>query len=282
MRRLSYETKQASIALRNYLLTALTIGVVCFPLYWMVVTSLKPLDEILAVPPTMVPVQPTLDNYRELLFITSFGLYFLNSLKVSLITTAFSLAVATLGAYSLTRFTYPGRELFGKAALMTYMFPGVLMILPLVVIFSTLGLSNSHVGLVLANTTFALPFSLWVLRSFFQSIPKDYEEAAMIDGAGRLGAFIDVVLPQAIPGIIATGTFTFIFTWNEYLFALTLISSESLRTLPPGMMTFISATNVDWGLVMAGSVLVTLPMAIVFMFVQKQLIAGIGAGGIKG
>ncbi len=282
MRRVSYETRQTLFLLSCYLLTVLILVVVCFPLYWMLITSLKPLDEIFDVPPTLFPAQSTLTNYVNLFRITDFGRLFLNSLKVSTGTTILALLVATLGAYSLTRFEYPGRELFSRTILFAYMFPGVLMIIPLVVIFSQLRLTNTHSGLILANTTFALPFSLWVLRSFFQGIPLDLEEAAMIDGAGRLGAFLDVVLPQAMPGIIATGIFTFIWSWNEYLFALILISTESLKTLPPGMMNFISATNIDWGLVMAASVLVTLPMAIVFMFVQKHLVTGIGAGGVKG
>lgn len=282
MRKVSYETRQTLFLLSCYLLTVLILVVVCFPLYWMLITSLKPLDEIFDVPPTLFPAQSTLANYINLFRITDFGRLFLNSLKVSAGTTILALLVATLGAYSLTRFEYPGRELFSRTILFAYMFPGVLMIIPLVVIFSQLRLTNTHSGLILANTTFALPFSLWVLRSFFQGIPLDLEEAAMIDGAGRLGAFLDVVLPQAMPGIIATGIFTFIWSWNEYLFALILISTESLKTLPPGMMNFISATNIDWGLVMAASVLVTLPMAIVFMFVQKHLVTGIGAGGVKG
>jgi ABC-type glycerol-3-phosphate transport system permease component len=137
-------------------------------------------------------------------------------------------------------------------------------------------------GLSLAYTTFSLPFSLWVLKGFFSGIPIELEEAAMIDGSSRLGAFFDVVLPQALPGIIATGIFTFIWAWNEYLFALVLISDESLKTLPPGIMGFIDATNVNWGLIMAASVLITLPMAIFFMFIQKHLVTGIGAGGVKG
>ena len=279
---ISYKNRQRLLLGRYYLLTGIVLFIVGFPLYWMVITSLKPLDEIFDVPPKLFPGLPTLDNYRELFLLTDFARYFFNSLKVSIGTTIIALSAATIGAYSLTRFKYRGREIFGRSILLSYMFPGALLVIPLVVLLSKVRLTNSHLGLSLAYTTFSLPFSLWVLKGFFSGIPIELEEAAMIDGSSRLGAFFDVVLPQALPGIIATGIFTFIWAWNEYLFALILISDESLKTLPPGIMGFIDATNVNWGLIMAASVLITLPMAIFFMFIQKQLVTGIGAGGVKG
>jgi multiple sugar transport system permease protein len=270
------------LALQNYGLALLLLGVVCFPLYWMSVTSLKPQQEVFQVPPSWIPRVWTLRNYNDLLTLTDFARLFLNSVKVGLFSTMLSLLVGTLGAYSLARFSFRGKELFGSSVLLAYMFPGALLAIPLVVLFARLGLSNSHTGLTLSYMTFAVPFIMWVLRSFFRAIPRDYEEAAMIDGASRWGAFVRVVLPQAMPGIIATGIFAFIFAWNEYLFALLLISDESLRTLPPGLMRFLSATDVNWGLMMAASVLVTLPMALIFGFVQRHLVTGIGAGGVKG
>ena len=223
-----------------------------------------------------------MQNYDDLLTLTDFGRLFLNSLKVGLLSTGLSLLVGTFGAFALARFSFHGKELFGGSVLLAYMFPSALLAIPLVLLFARVGLSNSHLGLTLSYMTFAVPFIMWVLRGFFQAIPRDYEEAAMIDGASRFGALVRVVLPQAMPGIIATGIFAFIFAWNEYLFALLLISDESLRTLPPGLMRFLSASDVNWGLMMAASVLVTLPMAIVFGFVQRHLITGIGAGGVKG
>jgi multiple sugar transport system permease protein len=269
-------------ATRDYGLTLALLVVVCFPLYWMAVTSLKPQQEVFQVPPSWVPRTWTLGNYDDLLMLTDFARLFLNSVKVGLMSTAIALVVGTLGAYALARFSFRGKELFGGSVLLAYMFPGALLAIPLVVLFARLGLSNSHTGLTLAYLTFAVPFIMWVMRGFFRAIPRDYEEAAMLDGASRLGAFVRVVLPQAMPGIIATGIFTFIFAWNEYLLALLLISDESLRTLPPGLMRFLSATDVNWGLMMAASVLVTLPMALVFGFVQRHLVTGIGAGGVKG
>ncbi len=267
---------------RNHLLVVLLVAFVGFPLYWMTVTSLKPATEVFLVPPTWIPRTWTFGHYRELMLLTDFARLFVNSLKVCLIATAVSLVFGTLGAYALARCRLRGKELFGRSMLLAYMFPGALLIIPLVLVFSRVGLTDSHVGLALAYVTFELPFVLWVLRGFFRTVPVDLEEAAMIDGASRLGALWDVVLPQAMPGILATGIFAFLFAWNEYLFALLLISDESLRTLQPGMMRSISATDVNWGLVMAGSVLVTLPMALVFGFVQRYLVTGIGAGGVKG
>lgn len=274
--------RRALAGVRDYGLTLVLLTVVCFPLYWMAVTSLKPQQEVFQVPPSWVPRAPTVRNYEDLLTLTDFARLFWNSVKVGLASTAVALAVGTGGAYALARFTFRGKELYGGSVLLAYMFPGALLAIPLVVLFGRLGLSNSHGGLTLAYLTFAVPFIMWVLRGFFRAIPREYEEAALIDGASRLGAFVRVVLPQAMPGIIATGIFAFIFAWNEYLLALLLISDESLRTLPPGLMRFLSATDVNWGLMMAASVLVTLPMALVFGLVQRHLVTGIGAGGVKG
>jgi multiple sugar transport system permease protein len=269
-------------AARAYALSLLLLLFVCFPLYWMAVTSLKLQTEVFRVPPTFLPATWTLEHYTNLFRLTDFGLLFMNSLKVCVLSTAMALVVGSLGAYALARFRLRGKEAYGRLVLLAYMFPGALLVIPLLLLFRDLGLTNGHLGLSLAYLTFALPFVMWVMRDFFASVPVDLEEAALIDGASRLGALWDVVLPQAVPGLIATGIFAFLFAWNEYLFALILISDESLRTLPPGMMRFVSTTDTNWGLVMAASTLATLPMAVAFGLVQRYLVTGLGAGGVKG
>lgn len=269
-------------ALRVYALVLLLLAFVAFPLYWMTVTSLKPQTEVFRVPPTFLPATWTLEHYVNLFWLTDFGLLFLNSLKVCLLSTFLALVVGILGAYALARLRVRGKETYGRLVLLAYMFPGALLVIPLLLVFRELGLTNSHIGLSLAYLTFALPFVMWVMRDFFASVPVDLEEAALIDGATRLGALWDVVLPQAVPGIIATGIFAFLFAWNEYLFALILVSDESLRTLPPGMMRFVSTTDTNWGLIMAASTLATLPMALAFGLIQRYLVTGLGAGGVKG
>lgn len=256
--------------------------VVGFPLYWMVMTSLKPSSEIIAMPPVWVTSSPSLEHYRELFEVTAFGRWFLNSLLVCLLSTVMALIVGVLGAYALARLRVRGKAFFGRSVLLAYMFPGVLLVIPLVLVFTKTGLINTQIGLAFAYLTFSVPFVIWVMRDFLQSVPIDLEEAAMIDGASRLEALRDVVLPQAFPGIIATGIFSFLFAWNEYLFSAVLLRNHELMTLPPAMANFASAMDTRWGLIMAASTLATLPMAIVFAFIQKYLVTGMGAGGVKG
>ena len=270
------------LAAYNLLVWALVL-VVVFPLFWMLSTAFKPNEETFAVPPTLIPVHPTLDQFRRLLTETPFLTYFGNSLIVALATTAIVVVVAVAGAYGLLRFRFPGRELMAQLVLFTYLLPAVLLLLPLYLIISRLGLANSLLGLVLAYTTFALPFALWLLRSFLAAIPIDLEEAAMVDGVSRLRAFIDVVLPQAVPGIISTSMFTFVLSWNEYLYGLVFINVDSRKTLPPGILTMLNQNqNVEWALLMAASVLMALPVLLFFSVLQRHLTQGFGAGAVKG
>jgi ABC-type glycerol-3-phosphate transport system permease component len=253
-----------------------------FPLFWMVSTSLKPSGEIFATPPRMIPARPTLENFERLFADTRFLTYFRNSATVSLTTVALTLAVSSLGAYGLTRFAFPGRDTIAALILTTYMFAPVMIIIPFYILVKQLGLVNTHLALVLSYTTFCLPFSLWLLRAFFRSIPLDLEEAALVDGAGRARAVWYVVLPLALPGLIATAIFTFILAYNDFLFALVLISSEELKTLPVGVNDLFNATIVDWGMIMAAGVMITAPAVVFFAAVQRYLVQGWGAGGVKG
>ena len=253
-----------------------------FPLAWMLSTSLKPSGEIFATPPTLIPRAVTLENYHRLFQETNFLTYFTNSVGVSLATVLLTLAVSSMGAYALTRFTFAGRERVAGLILMTYMFAPIMIIIPFYILVKRLGIVNTHLALVLSYTTFCLPFCLWVLRAFFQSIPLDLEEAALVDGAGRGRTVWHVVLPLALPGLIAAAIFTFILAWNDFLFALVLITSEELKTLPVGVNDLFNATIVDWGMIMAAGVMITVPTVIFFAAVQRYLVQGWGSGGVKG
>ena len=253
-----------------------------FPFLWMLSTSLKQSSEVFASPPTLVPRHLTLGNFARLLTETNFATYFENSLTVSFATVALTLAVSAVGAYGLTRFRFPGRETVAGLILLTYMFAPIMVIIPFYILVKLLGLVNTHLALVLSYTTFCLPFCLWLLRAFLQSVPLELEEAALVDGAHRGRAVWHVVLPLALPGIIAAGIFTFILAWNDFLFALVLISSDELKTLPVGVNDLFNATIVDWGMIMAAGVMITLPTVGFFAGVQRYLIRGWGSGGLKG
>lgn len=264
------------------ILAALLVIFTAFPFVWMIGTAFKPSQEIFVTPPTLLPRNFTLANLERLFADTRFVEYFRNSLSVALSTVALTLLAAVPAAYSLTRFRFVGREKLAALVLFTYMFAPIMIIVPFYVLMRYLGLTNSHLGLVLAYSTFCLPFALWLLRTFFQSIPLDIEEAAMTDGANRLQAVVYVVLPLALPGVIATGIFTFVLAWNDYIFARVLLSADELKTLPVGIADLYNASVVDWGMIMAAGLLVIAPVVAIFIFIQKYMVAGWGAGGVKG
>lgn len=256
---------------------------VAFPLLWMILTSVKPQTELFRIPPTWLPESITFEHYWRLLSETPFLTYFRNSVVLATSTTIFVVALGTLGAYSLVRFKYRGRETLAVLVLFTYLLPSVVLIIPLYLMMVGIGLSNTLVSLILAHTTFALPYALWLLRSFMEGVPEDLESAALVDGATRLGAFKDIILPQLLPGIVSTALFTFILSWNEYLYALVLINSDAVAPLTTGVMSMlISAFNIEWSLLMAASVMMSLPLIVVFAFLQSYLTSGFGAGGVKG
>ena len=253
-----------------------------FPLLWMASTAFKVSNEIFATPPTLWPRTFTLANVERLFSETRFLSYLVNSFTVALATAGLTLVVSTPAAYSLTRFRFAGRDKVAALILFTYMFAPIMIIIPFYVMMRFLGLNNTHVGLVLAYTAFCLPFNLWLLRTFFQGIPIDIEQAALIDGANRFQAVVYVVVPLALPGVVATGIFTFILAWNDYIFARVLIGADELKTLPVGIADLYNASVVDWGMIMAAGLLVIAPVLAVFVFIQRYMVAGWGAGGVKG
>ena len=246
-------------------------------------TSIKPQTELFRIPPSILPQSVTFEHYRQLLEETPFLKYFGNSVLLACSTTVLVVAVGTLGAFSLVRFRYPGRDRMALLVLATYLLPSVVLIIPLYLLMVWIGVANSLFSLVIAYTTFSLPYALWLLRSFMAGIPADLESAALVDGASRLGAFVDVILPQALPGIISTTLFTFILAWNEYLYALVLVNTDEARPLTTGVMNMlVTSFNIEWSLLMAAAVLMSLPLIVIFAFLQSYLTRGFGAGGVKG
>ncbi len=266
----------------TYGFATLLLAVCGFPLLWMFMTTLKPDGEIITVTPTLYTSSPHLDHYIRLFATTKFLIYFRNSIVVAGSATLLCVTVATLAGYGITRFRFKGREGIAGVMLFTYMFAPIMIIVPFFILMRGYGLQNSHVGLVLAYTTFALPFSMWLLRSFFQSIPIELEQAAMTDGASRPQAVLYVIVPLALPGIIAVSIFSFIVAWNDYIFTRVLITSNELKTLPVGISDLVNSTLIDWGMILAGGVVITIPALLFFIVIQRYLISGWGAGAVKG
>jgi multiple sugar transport system permease protein len=255
---------------------------VLFPYFWMLSTSLKPLTDIFRMPPKLFPSLLTFANYTKVLGDMLFVRYFTNSAFVASTTTLISVFIAVLGAYSLARFRFLGIRIFSRFVLFSYLLPSVLLMVPLFVMLAKIGLVDTLWGLILTDISFTLPFSLWILHSFFLDIPRELEEAAMVDGCSRLGALARVVIPLSAPGIIAVALYTFVLSWNDYLYALILISSESKKTLPLGIASLTTQYDIRWGDAMAASVIASLPVIIFFMFFHKYLIKGLTAGAVKG
>jgi len=273
----------------NYkVITIILIILIClfavFPFIWMISTSFKPPHEIYSTP-SLIPVNPTLDGYKDMLFSDSknfnMKIWAVNSIVVSAATTVFSLLIASLGGYGLSRFRFKGRSVLGYIILMTQVLPGSLLIIPLYVLLNNLHLLNTHIALVLAYTTFSVPFCTWTMKGFFDTIPKSLDEAANVDGCGKFRTFFTVILPLAIPGLVATGLFSFIAGWNEYLFASIFVQKYSMWTLPVGISTAVGQYSTNWASVMAGSVMITMPVVVLFLIMQKHLVSGMTAGAVK-
>jgi ABC-type glycerol-3-phosphate transport system permease component len=281
------------------MLLAITF-LVCFPLIWALSTSLKAPKEVMATPPRLLPSEATAANYRNLItgkeqyfradqsYVPTtaapqhFTAWFTNSVIVSASSTLISIVISTLAAYSVTRFRYWGRRIIPYFSLLGYMIPSIILVFPMFLVMAQLSLTNSLWSLTFGYVSITLPFCMWLLWAFFRGIPIELEEAAMIDGASRLRVFADIVLPSALPGIIAAAIFSLIVSWNDFLFARVFINSIENLPLTVGVMHFFEGTHVDWGLMMASAVLMTVPMALLFMLMQRHLVAGFGAGAVKG
>jgi multiple sugar transport system permease protein len=255
-----------------------------FPTFWLLSTSIKPQLEAFQNPPTWWPRQITFYSYQILpQDQQGFVQYFKNSLIVSLATTFLTLLAATPGGYVLSRFQFRGARSLILLILATQMFPYVTILISLYTLFRQLGMLNTYPALILAFTTFSLPFSIWMIKGFCDTLPTDLEDAARVDGLSRLGVLWSIVMPIIIPGVVAVGFFAFLNSWNELLYALTLTNSPDMRTIPAGfVLTYIGEFQDRWPDMMAASVVVSLPIVVLFTLFQKQLVSGLTAGAVKG
>jgi multiple sugar transport system permease protein len=267
---------------------ALILGVVVlilvcmFPFLWMALSSIKTLRELYTVPPVWFPEVPTFANYMKVLFNSNIPRYFLNSTIISLGSTAIALALAIFAAYGFARFRFRGKGAFQAFILIGQLIPTAAIIVPLFITLRYFGLVNSYLGLILVYTIITLPLSVWMLTSYFRAIPIELEEAAIIDGVSRLGILFRITLPLSLPGVVAIIVYAFVTTWNEFIFALVFAQDYRVKTLPIGIAEFSTEFNTDWGAVMAASLIMTLPVAILFLAMQKMFIGGLTAGAVKG
>jgi multiple sugar transport system permease protein len=265
---------------------AFFVFITAFPLYTIVITSLKPLRDVQAVW-RWVPSQVTLRPYLEMWETVPLARYFLNSLIISTCSTVIAVLIAILAAYAISRYRFRGREPFRFLILSTEMFPGILFLLPLFIIFVNIEqiigikLYGSYTGLIITYLTFALPFSIWMLVGFFDTIPRELEEAAMVDGATAIGALFRILIPLSTPGIIAVGIFAFLTAWGEVLFA-SVLTDEGTRTLAIGLQGYSTRSDVYWNQLMAASIVVSVPVVAAFLALQRYFVQGIAATGVKG
>jgi multiple sugar transport system permease protein len=270
--------------LSKYVLLFLVTVATLAPIYWMITISFKREVDQFAVPPRWLSFAPTLEHYLDAFVTRSFGQYLLNSLVVAASSTVCALVLVTLAAYSLARFRLPG-NLDRKLALWilsTRMFPAIVTAVPLFLIMRDLRLVNTRLSLIIVYTAFNLPFVVWMMRGFFAEIPRDLEEAAMVDGDSRLGALRRIVLPLVTPGLAATAVFCLIVSWNEFLFALVLTQTDDAMTLPVGIAGRVTQYGIKWGVMSAAAVVAMVPILAFAMSVQKYLVRGLSLGAVKG
>lgn len=252
-----------------------------FPLLWVILCSVKSSGELIANPTRFLPKEFTLDNFvhviRDLKFATNMG----NSVIIALVTTAIAIVISAMAAYGIARFFPKLGSIMSKALVTTYMFPPILLAIPYSLVMAKMGLTNTRIGLVIVYLSFSVPYAVWMLVGFFKTVPIGIEEAARVDGANKGQTFIQIVLPLVMPGIVATAIYTFINAWNEFLYSLILINSTDKMTVSVALKSLQGAEILDWGDMMAASVLVVIPSVVFFMFIQNKIAGGMTDGSVK-
>lgn len=267
--------------LLSYSILILASLMVIVPMLWMLSTAVKSMEEMFTLPPRWIPEQPTLDAFIRIWTDYPFGRYFANSLIVVSAATLISLAFSALAGYGASRFQFRGKGMFLTFLLVTQMFPSIMLLIPYFKVMKTLGLINTYPGLTLCYVSFTIPFCSWMMLGYFQSIPKELDAAATIDGCGRFRIFWQIVLPLALPGLVATAMYAFLVGWNEYMFALILTTSEPMKTLAVGIGQLVGQYRIAWNDLMAVSLVASIPLTILFLVLQKHLISGLTAGAVK-
>ncbi len=270
-----------------YGMLIIAIVVLCFPLYWMVKSSLTPVEKILTKDVSLGIEELDVSSYVNVWNGTDYASklkmkeYMSNSFIVVGVSTLISIIIATLGGYSLARFRYKGRETLAQGILYVYMFPQMILTTPLLMLVIKLGLYNKLWSLIIVYCTFSLPYSIWMMRSYFRELPKELEEAAMVDGCNRIQAIWKVMFPLAMPGVVATVTYSFIIGWSNVIYPLSFITDESKKLVSIGFLSLVSGDQTPWNGVMASAVISSMPVVLVFMFFQRYLVAGLASGGVK-
>jgi multiple sugar transport system permease protein len=280
MGNLGLRNRERLINTLSYVLLILAIIIVFLPLAWMLTVSVRPNLEVMKMPPDWIPQVFTLEGYVKIFSNPRYLVVFLNTTVVSLTVTAISLFLGAMAAYALARFRFAGQRTVLMFLITTQMFPLVLLCIPYFRIFITLGLYDTRTSLVIVYLTFTLPFCILMLRSYFMNIPRDIEEAAMVDGCTRLGAVFRTLVPMSFPAFIGAGLYTFLLAWNEFLFAVVLIESWENRVLTMAIYSLMAEFVTDWNAMMAFSVLASLPLVVAFIFLQRYMVQGMTAGAL--
>ncbi len=263
--------------------SVLILAFALLPFLWMLNVSLIPEDQTFTRGIQYFPTEPTLENYVMVFAQMPFLQYFKSSAIVAVCTTALGLLLSVFASYAMARYRFAGRKPLIASLLLVYMLPGIVLLIPLMIIFGTFGLMNSYLGLILAESTHVLPFAIWLLTGYFASLPKELEEAAMVDGATPIGALFRVVLPIAVPGVVAAGLFAFIASWNNFLFAFMFTSGEDVRTLPVALRFLVGGeSDFPWGSISASAIMTTTPVALLFLVFQRYLVRGLTSGAVRG
>lgn len=266
----------------TYLVIVIALAAFIFPIYWMFIASFKENSILMRVPPQLYPTFKTIDNYISIITNTKYLNYIKNSFVVASLTVIVDLALAIFAGYSLSRYRYPGRKTIMTLTLSAQVFPTVVIIISLYSLFSKLKLMNSYQGLMLADVAMSLPLSVWMMKSFCDSVPKSLDEAARVDGCSRFKTMTQIVIPLMKPGMLAVGIYAFLQSWDDYMIALVVMNKTSMKTLPVGIAeTFLGEFGVDYAGMMTVSVVASLPVLLLFLFFNKYMVAGLTGGAVK-